>query len=168
MCCAVSNLWCYWCSTISTNQPIYTNIRHHFLVLCFTLSSAGWLLYRCQWSSAVCCFERPRGSRCTWKSTAFYSHILPCICHSACLAHLAIWPFMCFTPHLKSAPLPWRSLSWRCFLAMAGGTEQEAPGRSPNEIFPGFWWSASSAAIALEACLHWALARDQGELSLTA
>lgn len=50
----------------------------------------------------------------------------------------------------------------------AGVTKQEELNHSPNEIFPGFWWSASSAAIALEACLRWALARDQGELSSAA
>ena len=44
-------------------------------------------------------------------------------------------------------------------------TKEEAPSHSPNEIFPRFWWSASGAAIALEACPHWALALDQGELS---
>lgn len=46
--------------------------------------------------------------------------------------------------------------------------KQQALNHSPNEIFPGFWWSASSTAIAQEACLHWALARDQGELSSAA
>ena len=100
------------------------------------------------------------------KCTATIPSILPCLCHSSCLSlHLAKGPSNAhrFPLHVSTCVPNIAVLK----VIPCGGwrTKEEAPSHSPNEIFPRFWWSASGAAIALEACPHWALALDQGELS---
>lgn len=97
--------------------------------------------------------------------------------HHILAPHSPLYPSLCLFRLLRSISVSLPTWSWhpvlnvavlKVFSCSGWVTEQQAPSRSPNEIFPGFWWSASGAAIALEACLHWALARDQGELSSTA
>lgn len=104
------------------------------VMLCFPLSSAGWLLCECQRP----CLKGPGEADMYLEKHHCYSHILPCFCHSACLAHLAKWPFMCVAPHFMSAPLLRTSQSWRCFLAMGGGQGKRHPATVLMRFFLGF------------------------------
>lgn len=90
-------------------------------------------------------FEGPGEAEMYLEKHHCYSHILPCLCHSSCLAlHLAKWPFMCVAPRFMSAPLLWTSQSWRCFLAPA-----ERSRRHPAAVLMRFFLGFDGVPVAL-------------------
>lgn len=90
-------------------------------------------------------FEGPGEAEMYLEKHHCYSHILPCLCHSSCLAlHLAKWPFMCVASRFMSAPLLWTSQSWRCFLAPA-----ERSRRHPAIVLMRFFLGFDGVPVAL-------------------
>lgn len=147
---------------VITNLLQVRVITSHFLQYSFSPPPVpgGFYVSVCQW---------PQPSH-VWKTQGKQPYLEKYRCYFHFLPVLPVWLNGCLCALLATSSL--HRCSELCssegvFLQRREGRE-EAPGRSSNEIFPGFWWSASSAAIALEAWLHWALARDQGELSSAA